>query len=413
VIRFLVVFVFLVLLILGVESHVYCALKTSFAAHTWVKVVYYVFQIGAYGSVFLSIIIRPKASNEGIRLPVVNLLRGAIVAFALPKVVASSLLLLEDLLRGIRYAWNKFNLDETGLLFYPQRTEGYVYMVTGAACLLFVLLLYGIVFGKYRYQVKEVEIKSANLPKAFDGYRIVQVSDVHSGTFDSISQVQKGIDLINTQNPDLVLFTGDLVNNLASEIEPFIPLFHSIQSRDGKFSILGNHDYGDYVQWRSATDKVNNLECLIQNHAKMGFQLMRNSAERINKKGEHINLLGVENWGKPPFQQLGDLERATQNIAAHEFTILMSHDPSHWDYQVKIHNKEINLTLSGHTHGMQLGIDWLGVKWSPVKYRYRKWAGLYTENNRHLYVNRGFGFLGWPGRLGIWPEITLITLKKR
>ena len=275
-----------------------------------------------------------------------------------------------------------------------------------------VLLIYGILFGKYRYKVKELTIESADLPESFDGYKIVQISDVHSGTFDSLAKVKKGIDLINVQGADLVLFTGDMVNNLASEIEPFMDIFKSIESKDGKFSILGNHDYGDYVRFKSAKDKARNLEQLITNQAKMGFTMMRNTKKKIERNGAFINVLGVENWGKPPFQQHGDLEKAAQGISADQFTVLMSHDPSHWDYHVKAHTKDINLTLSGHTHGMQLGIDWLGIKWSPVKYRYRKWAGLYTENNRHLYVNRGFGFLGWPGRLGIWPEITVIRLKK-
>jgi predicted MPP superfamily phosphohydrolase len=258
-----------------------------------------------------------------------------------------------------------------------------------------------------------VVIESNDVPDSFNGYKIVQISDVHSGTFDSVDKVQKGIDIINAQGADLVLFTGDLVNNMATEIEPFIAAFDSIKSKDGKFSILGNHDYGDYIKWESPEVKEANLDRLIDNQGKMGFKMMRNSNERIERNGEFVNLLGVDNWGKPPFPQHGDLEKATKGITSDEFNILMSHDPSHWDYQIKQHDKDINLTLSGHTHGMQLGIDWLGIKWSPVKYRYRKWAGLYTENDRHLYVNRGFGFLGWPGRLGIWPEITSIELKRK
>ena len=220
------------------------------------------------------------------------------------------------------------------------------------------------------------------------------------------------IDLINEKESDVILFTGDMVNQKAEEMKPYINIFSKLKAKDGLYSVLGNHDYGDYVSWPSPSSKVRNLEQLMTYQAQMGFKMLNNTQERIEKNGEFTNLLGVENWGKPPFPQHGDLEKAASGIEPNEFSILMSHDPSHWDYQIKQHPKEINLTLSGHTHGMQLGIDWLGMKWSPVKYRYRKWAGLYTENNRHLYVNRGLGFLGWPGRLGIWPEVTLIRLEK-
>ncbi|MFT6922834.1 MAG: putative MPP superfamily phosphohydrolase [Crocinitomicaceae bacterium] len=415
--RRIVIFSLIILFLLGIESLIYNALLPLFSVAKWVEISYYAFQFGAVGSLLYVIVKARDRRTQSIKSPLSNILMGSMIAFALPKIVFSLFLVLEDITRWIRYGWgsinNQFNSDGTVSSIFPNRMELYIQVILLIALTFFLLLIYGILFGKYRYQVRKVVIESDDVPDNFHGYKIVQISDIHSGTFDSVDKVQKGIDMINAQGADLVLFTGDLVNNVATEIEPFIAIFDSIKSKDGKFSILGNHDYGDYVKWESSAVKEANLERLISNQGEMGFKMMRNANERIERNDQFINLLGVDNWGKPPFPQHGDLEKATKGITSDAFNILMSHDPSHWDYQIKEHDKDINLTLSGHTHGMQLGIDWLGIKWSPVKYRYRKWAGLYTENDRHLYVNRGFGFLGWPGRLGIWPEITSIELKKR
>lgn len=404
------------LLLLGLEAYLYQAFSPLFGQALWLKATYFLFQLGAVGSILLAILKARSSTSVGVKSPITNFFNGAIIAFGLPKLVAGMLLLAEDIIRVLRYAGNaianQLNLNGTYTVHFPERSGFFVTVVFLAAMLFCIALIYGILFGKYRYKLKEITIESEDVPASFDGYKIVQFSDVHSGTFDSVPKVKKGIDLINAQEADLVLFTGDMVNNQAIEIKPFIDLFRSINSKDGKFSILGNHDYGDYVGWKSGSDKARNLDQLIAYQAEMGFTMMRNTHTQIERNGEFIHVLGVENWGKPPFQQYGDLEQAAIGVTSEQFTVLMSHDPSHWDYKVKEHPKDINLTLSGHTHGMQLGIDWLGIKWSPVKYLYRKWAGLYTENNRHLYVNRGFGFLGWPGRLGIWPEITLICLRR-
>lgn len=415
--RRIIIFSLIILFLLGIEPFIYNALAPVFSVFSWVKVAYYAFQIGAIGSLVYAILTMRNRRAQGVKSPVSNIIAGSMIAFVLPKVVFSLFLIMEDVSRWTRYIWsaigNQFDSDGTVSVVFPNRIELYVQVVLFIVLTFFLLLIYGVVFGKYRYQVRKVVIESNDVPDSFHGYKIVQISDIHSGTFDSVEKVQKGIDIINVQGADLVLFTGDLVNTFASEIEPFIAVFESINSKDGKFSVLGNHDYGDYVKWESPAVKEANLDSLISNQEKMGFKMMRNTSERIERNGEFVNLLGVENWGKPPFPQHGDLEKATIGISSDAFNILMSHDPSHWDYQIKQHKKDINLTLSGHTHGMQMGIDWLGIKWSPVKYRYRKWAGLYTENDRHLYVNRGFGFLGWPGRLGIWPEITSIELRKK
>jgi len=278
----------------------------------------------------------------------------------------------------------------------------------------FVSFLYGITKGKYNYKVIKVPLYFSDLPKEFDGYKVVQISDIHSGSFDSKEQVKKGIDLINQQDADLVLFTGDLVNNFANEIEPFIPLFKQIKARDGKFSITGNHDYADYVRWNSIEDKQKNFQQLVANHGKMDFKILMNEHVKIKRNLSEIAIVGIENWGLPPFPQFGDLNKAIENLAANSFKLLLSHDPSHWDAQVVDHDMNFNLTMSGHTHGMQVGFDIKKIiKWSPVKYKYPKWAGLYENNHQYLYVNKGFGFLGFPGRVGMWPEITVFELKHK
>ena len=238
------------------------------------------------------------------------------------------------------------------------------------------------------------------------------MSDIHSGSFDNYEAVKRGVDLANEQKSDLLLFTGDLVNNEAKEIEPWIELFATLDAPYGKYSIFGNHDYGDYIEWPSFEEKHKNLETLAAHHKTIGFNLLRNQHVVLEKDGEKFFLAGVENWGKPPFPQHGDINKALQGIENKDFTVLMSHDPSHWKAQVVEHSNKVHLTLSGHTHGMQFGIEIPGFKWSPVKFKYPEWAGSYEQNGKKLYVNRGFGFLGFPGRVGIWPEITVITLKK-
>jgi predicted MPP superfamily phosphohydrolase len=273
---------------------------------------------------------------------------------------------------------------------------------------IFLGILYGIQFGRWNWKVHHVTISYPNLPEAFDRLRFVQISDVHVGSFlHRYHKVQKAIDLINTQDADYVFFTGDLVNNKADEMHGWESLFSSIKAKKGKFSILGNHDYGDYIQWNEQDEKQANLNKLIDIHQSIGFQPLLNDAVEL---GDGCWLLGVENWGKAPFRQSGKLTETLSKVPADAFKILLSHDPSHFDAQVL--NTNIDLTLSGHTHGMQFGIERFGIKFSPVSFKYRKWAGLYQVGKQYLYVNRGFGFLGFPGRVGIYPEITHFTLKK-
>jgi predicted MPP superfamily phosphohydrolase len=275
-----------------------------------------------------------------------------------------------------------------------------------------LLFLYGITRGKYAYRVIKHTLYFDDLPESFDGFTLTQISDVHAGSFTNPKAVQKGIDLINAQKSDLFVFTGDLVNNAATEIVPYIGHFSQIKAPFGQFSVLGNHDYGDYIKWPTETDKIQNLNQLKAYHKDLGFKLLLDEHVEINKNGEKIILAGIENWGIG-FGERGDLKKALQNTATDDFKILLSHDPSHWDAQVKNNPSKIQLSLAGHTHGMQFGIEAFGIKWSPVKYRYKHWAGVKTENGRYLNVNRGFGFLGFSGRIGIWPEITVIELKRK
>jgi predicted MPP superfamily phosphohydrolase len=273
---------------------------------------------------------------------------------------------------------------------------------------IFIGILYGIQFGRWNWKVHHVELSFPNLPESFEGKRIVQISDVHVGSFlHRYHKVQKAIDLINQQDADYVFFTGDLVNNKADEMNGWESLFSSIKAKKGKFSILGNHDYGDYVKWEQSEEKEQNLANLIRMHRTIGFQPLLNDAVQLE---EGCWLLGVENWGKAPFRQSGKLSETLAKVPPAAFKLLLSHDPSHFDAQVV--STDIDLTMSGHTHGMQFGLERFGIKFSPVSFKYRKWAGLYQVGKQYLYVNRGFGFLGFPGRVGIYPEITLFTFKK-
>lgn len=275
-----------------------------------------------------------------------------------------------------------------------------------------LVFIYGIVRGKYNYKVISHVLYFDNLPANFEGFRLVQISDVHAGSFTNPKAVQRGIEMINQQQADLFVFTGDLVNNKAEEIKPWIPYFSQIKAPHGQFSILGNHDYGDYIKWDSENDKRNNLQQLKNYHQELGFRLLLDEHIQISKGNQHLILAGVENWGIG-FGERGDLQKAMKGTTENEFKILLSHDPSHWESQVKTYVPKIDLTLAGHTHGMQFGFEAFGIKWSPVKYRYAHWAGIKAENGRTLNINRGFGFIGFSGRIGIWPEITVIELRKK
>lgn len=274
-----------------------------------------------------------------------------------------------------------------------------------------ISFLYGMVRGAYKYRVHNVKINFPNLPEAFNGFKIVQISDMHTGSFMSNSPVKTAFEIIMQQKADLILFTGDLVNNVADETKGFEEEYSKLKAPHGVYSVLGNHDYGDYVSWESQTAKHENLEKLKKVQADSGWKLLMNEHVVLQKGEDKIALLGIENWSNSSrFPKKGKMNEAHKGTEDIPFKILMSHDPSHWDAQVRKEYQDIDLTLSGHTHGMQFGIEIPGFKWSPVQYLYKQWAGLYKQENQYLYVNRGLGFLGYPGRLGIWPEITVIEL---
>lgn len=285
--------------------------------------------------------------------------------------------------------------------------------IAQTALILGGLLTSGLTFGmtnRYRYKVRREKLSLEGLPRAFKGMKIAQISDIHSGSFDDAEAVAAGVEAVMREKPDLILFTGDLVNDLATEIVPYIDVFKKLEAPLGVYSVLGNHDYGDYVRWPSDDAKKNNLEQLKQHHAALGWKLLLNEHVILEQDQEKIALIGVENWGARAFTKYGNLKRAAFGLEPSLFKILMSHDPSHWDAEVRQDFPDIALTLSGHTHGMQFGIEIPGFRWSPVQYMYKQWAGLYREGYQYLYVNRGYGFIGYQGRLGILPEIAMIEL---
>lgn len=338
-------------------------------------------------------------------------LAGLVMLVIIPKLLFILFHLFEDLVHlGKRLFGKKPPIgssDENGI----SRSKFITQVGLGMAAIPFSGMIYGMLHGRFDFRITEQSIAFPNLPDAFDGLRIVQISDAHLGSFyQNFKAVLPGFDMVNKLRPDLIFFTGDMVNNYADECDGWESYFSKLEARYGKYAILGNHDYGDYVPWKSEEAKKENLKTLVRNIEKMGFKMLLNQNEQIRIGSDAIDLIGVENWGSGRFAKYGDLDQAMRN-ANLNFKILLSHDPSHWDEQVR-EKTNIDLTLSGHTHGMQFGIEVPGIKWSPAQYRYPRWGGLYREKNQYLHVNRGFGYIGFPGRVGIPPEITLIELRK-
>ncbi|MCL6267277.1 metallophosphoesterase [Flagellimonas myxillae] len=406
--RFLIIIsiIYIVLAIYGFQGF-----KTIFK-NIWLQWGYALLFLAALANLIIRVL--AYTPGDGVRGQIANA-AGIFMAFIFLALVFTVLLLLEDIVRLFVFAYNKMSNPSGSMTqFFPSRREFISKIALGVAALPFGAVLYGMFKGKYNYKVLKYELEFADLPEAFDGYQITQISDVHSGSFDNRDKVAYGIDLINKQQSDVILFTGDMVNDKAVEMEPWADLFSTLDAKDGKFSVLGNHDYGDYTSWPSDDDKKKNLQDLKDLQKDMGFDLLLDTHHYLEKDGQRIALLGVENWGRGGFKKAGDLEKAKAGISKDDFKILMSHDPSHWEDVVIHDDYHFHLTLSGHTHGMQFGVEIPGwIKWSPVKWRYKYWAGVYEELNQFINVNRGFGFIGYPGRVGIWPEITVITLKKK
>ncbi|GGF14913.1 metallophosphoesterase [Hymenobacter cavernae] len=335
---------------------------------------------------------------------------GLLLAMIAAQLLIALPLLLEDVVRLGRFITRQFTQPSgvSGPAITRSTFISQLALVLGA--IPFFGLLWGMFKGGTDYQIKRVILRFPNLPASFDGLRIAQISDLHTGSFQSKEPLQRAVAMINKQNADLVFMTGDLVNNYAQEVEEHIDTLAGIKSTHPIFSILGNHDYSDYVQWESAEAKRANLDRLKNNHAKIGWRLMLDESHTLERNGEKIAIIGVQNWGTK-FAKYGNLAKAHATSGDAPFKILLSHDPTHWDAQVRDY-PDIDLTLSGHTHGAQFGVNLPFMKWSPVQYVYEQWAGLYQKGQQYLYVNVGLGFLGYPGRVGFLPEITLFELRR-
>lgn len=334
-----------------------------------------------------------------------------LLLFLLPKILISIPLFVEDMFRFTRWTSNKFIYKK---IITNSRSSLLTRIVLIAAGLLTLSIIYGVFVGKYNFKVREETIVFKDLPEGFDGLKVLQISDLHVGSWDNKDAIEKGIEIINQQEYDILLFTGDFVNTLATEVDPWIETLQKIKTpKYGKYAVLGNHDYGEYVKWDTEAAKEANFTAIKNNIEKSGFQLLLNENVVVKNNSDSIYLLGVENWGLN-FKKAGDLKKTSENVPANAFKIVMTHDPSHWDAEIVNHQQKYQLTLSGHTHGMQFGFDIPSVlEWSPAKYIYPEWGGLYNKGHQYIYVNRGFGFHAYSGRVGIWPEITVLELKKK
>lgn len=398
-----------ILFFLVLQFYAFQAVR-ALTKQNWVSILYWAVGALAIVNVIYQFSTGEKSGNLN---PIRNYAIGimfTLVAFYLTTIIV---IFGEDIVRIVTGIIRKIFGSNEYEGFLPSRRKWVSMVALGLAAIPFSALIYGMIRGKHNYRVLKYTLHFPDLPENFDGFKITQFSDMHSGSFDNKEKLEYAVDLINEQESDVILFTGDMVNNKAEEMHPWMDTFSKLSAEKGTFSILGNHDYGDYVIWDSDEEKEKNLDELKKLQADLGFKLLLNEHQFIEKDGQRIALVGVENWGAGGFKKAGDLQKAQAGLTNDEFKILMSHDPSHWDKQVIGDDLNYHLTLSGHTHGMQFGIEIPGwIKWSPVSLRYPRWAGLYQEGGQILNVNRGFGVLAYPGRVGMPPEITVIELKK-
>jgi len=370
-------------------------LITSEYLKDFINVLFWFFTIGLISAILI-LKIRLDSISQKRRHLLISSLYGLTVSSFVPKFIFVVVI-------SILYATNYAISEKESFIVIP-----FIGLFSGF--LPFSVILYGVFRSLYRFKVHHIKIPHDALPEKFKGLKIVQISDIHLGSFNARYHIfDRAVQLINRLEPDFIFFTGDLVNNFAWELNGWETTFKELSAKRGKYSVLGNHDYGDYEQWKSPKEKETNFESIKKFHSDIGFHLLLNEAEIIDNEGEKIGIIGVENWGNPPFKQYGDLNKALKPAVAIPFKILLSHDPTHWKEEV-VKDTDIALTLSGHTHGMQAGVNLKTKKWSPIKYKYQHWAGLYKEREQYLYVNRGLGWFGFPGRLGMRPEITCIKL---
>ena len=403
---------FLLIVFLAIEIYAFQAFKTV-SKNSWLTKTYILLNTLIFLNFFLRVIYvyqnELSYSDQFYgNLSIPFALFFTLVCF---KLIIILFLFFEDISRAVLSIINFFFNFSDAKIFERRSFLSKIALLVASIPIPFVL--YGIYKGRYNYKVYKYDLIFDDLPEDFDGYQITHISDIHSGSLKNKNNVEYAVKLINEQKSDLILFTGDIINNKSNELIKWKDLLSTMKASDGKFSVLGNHDYGDYVNWNNKQEKEDNFSDLLNFQKQMGFKLLLNENIKIKKGESNISLIGVENWGKGRFKKKGDIDKACIGLNKRDFKIVLSHDPSHWDKILIDHKTHFHLTLSGHTHGMQFGIEIPGwVKWSPAKWAYRQWAGLYNEKNQFLNVNRGFGVLGFPGRVGIPPEISVITLKK-
>ena len=401
--------VFLVTLYLALDFYVFYAIRSTIEGFSpvWRKTIligYWVLGVLSLIGVLLYRQIDPK-TFQNLRLYITT----AFFVLFIGKLFASAFLLVEDLRRLVVWVINLFPAVEDK--YSASRSDFMKKTAIVAGAIPVASMTFGIISGAHDYRVRKRVITSPNLPKAFDGIRVAQISDIHTGSFFNKIAVQGGVDMLNAEKPDIAFFTGDLVNNKSEEAKEYLDIFKKVSAPLGVYSVMGNHDYGDYAEWSSAQAKQKDIRNLHDMHAYMGYDLLLNENRTIKIDGEQIAILGCENWGAGRFSKYGDMTKTVEGLQEQPYRILLSHDPSHWDAQIRPEYSNIDLMLAGHTHGMQFGIEIGDFRWSPAKYQYKQWADLYQEGNQYLYVNRGYGFIGYPGRIGILPEITILELK--
>jgi predicted MPP superfamily phosphohydrolase len=405
----------IVVIMLLIDLYVFMAVRTvsqNGSERTRIAVygIYWLVSVSAMAAIILF----PYAQVFQTNIVFRNYVFAVIVGLFFAKLIGSVFFLFDDVRRGVVWLMAKI-FPRTGVDFVQDDAHisrsaflSWTGILFGGG--LFTTLLYGF-SNKYNYQLKKIRLSFNNLPSSFKGLKIVQISDIHSGSFTDKAAVNRGVEMVLNAKPDLILFTGDLVNDRADEMQDYMDVFNRIKAPMGVYSIFGNHDYGDYISWPSADAKRKNLEHLKQVHAQLGWRLLLDEHVVLEKNNEQIALLGIQNWSAfGRFPKYGSMAKAYPGTEKYPFKILMSHDPSHWDAEVRIKYPDIDLMLSGHTHGMQFGVENPYFKWSPVQWFYKEWAGLYEAGKQKLYVNRGYGFIGYPGRVGILPEITVIEL---
>jgi len=402
------------ILFIIIDLYIYQAIKVSINGlnSSWRKVIIIGFWALTVFSIFGLLMVN---SMDFLSKDVKRMIVVGIVILYFSKIFGVLTLLIDDIFRAGQWAIGKiFPHKSPEIPLGNGITRSAFLSKTSLIAVALPLTTFGIgiASGAHNYRVRRKTIHLPNLPSSFDGIRIGQLSDIHSGSFFSKKGVKKGIDLLLGENPDVVFFTGDLVNDTAGEVADYKDLFSKIKAPLGVYSTLGNHDYGDYKSWENINEKKKNLADLIQIHKEMGWDILLNENRTLRVDGEEIAIIGIENWGAGRFSKYGDLKKAYDGTAEKPVKLLLSHDPSHWDAQVRPQFGDIDVTFAGHTHGFQFGVEIGNFRWSPSKYIYKQWADLHQEGDQYLYVNRGFGFLGYPGRIGILPEITIIELKK-